>query len=81
MTANSPFQYLLPWIGATIIAEAFAFGVIGAMVARLDLERVDGVLKAWQGMALLLSPQGLVFASSLDQWVGCIAEEPTPEKL
>ena len=31
--------------------------VIGATVARLDIERIDSVLKAWPGPALLLSPQ------------------------
>ncbi len=31
--------------------------IIGAVVARLGLERVDSVLRAWSGPALLLSPQ------------------------
>ena len=38
--------------------------IIGAVVARLGLERVDSVLRAWSGPALLLSPQDLVFAST-----------------
>lgn len=55
--------------------------VIGAMAARLDLERIDSVLKAWPGPALLLSPQEIVFASNRDEWVTHIAGERTPEQL
>ena len=55
--------------------------VIGAMAARLDLERIDSVLKAWPGLALLFSPQEIVFASNRDEWVTQLAGERTPEQL
>ncbi len=55
--------------------------IIGAVVARLGLERVDSVLRAWSGPALLLSPQELVFASTREEWIECLAGPCTPERL
>ena len=55
--------------------------IIGAVVARLGLERIDSVLRAWSGPALLLSPQKLVFASTRAEWVDCLAGLCTPERL
>ena len=55
--------------------------IIGAVVARLGLERVDSVLRAWSGPALLLSPQDLVFASTREEWIECLAGQCTPERL
>ncbi|MBM4287690.1 MAG: response regulator [Deltaproteobacteria bacterium] len=55
--------------------------IIGAVVARLGLERVDSVLRAWSGPALLLSPQGLVFASTREDWIESLAGQCTPERL
>jgi PAS domain S-box-containing protein len=55
--------------------------IIGAVVARLGLERVDSVLRAWSGPALLLSPQSLVFASTRGEWIECLAGPCTPERL
>ena len=55
--------------------------IIGAVVARLGLERVDSVLRAWSGPALLLSPQELVFASTRQEWIECLAGPCTPERL
>jgi len=55
--------------------------IIGAVVARLGLERVDSVLRTWSGPALLLSPQALVFASARKDWVESLAGPCTPERL
>ncbi len=55
--------------------------IIGAVVARLGLERVDSVLRAWPGPALLLSPQDLVFASNRKEWIESLAGPCTPECL
>ena len=55
--------------------------IIGAAVARLDLDRVDSVLKAWHGHALLLSPQQITFASDRDDWIEQMAGTATPERL
>lgn len=54
---------------------------LGAVVARTGLERVDHLLKERAGLVLLLSPQGVVFASSQEQWVGHLAGGATPERL
>ena len=54
---------------------------IGAAVARLDLDRVDSVLKAWSGPALLLSPQNVAFASNRGDWVAHVAGQRTAEQL
>jgi PAS domain S-box-containing protein len=55
--------------------------IIGAVVARLGLERVDSVLRAWSGPALLLSPQNLVFASTREAWIESLSGQCTPERL
>ena len=55
--------------------------VIGAAVARLDLGRVDSVLNAWTGPALLLSPQKVTFASNRGDWVLAMSGQRTPEEL
>ena len=55
--------------------------IIGAVVARLGLERVDSILRAWSGPALLLSPQDLVFASTREKWIDCLSGQCTPERL
>ena len=55
--------------------------VIGAVVARLDLERVDSVLNAWTGPALLLSPQKVTFASNRSDWVLAMSGLRTPDEL
>ncbi|MGE5503803.1 MAG: GAF domain-containing protein [Actinomycetota bacterium] len=54
---------------------------IGAVVARTNLDRVDALLRGKADMALLLSPQGVVFASSRPDWVGMLAGTPTPSRL
>jgi C4-dicarboxylate-specific signal transduction histidine kinase len=50
--------------------RARATSGIGAVVARTNLEKVDALLKGEFDRALLLSPQGVVFASSRPEWVG-----------
>lgn len=54
---------------------------IGAVVARTGLERVDSLLTERGGIALLLSPQGVVFAGSRPEWVGHLAGAATFERL
>jgi PAS domain S-box-containing protein len=54
---------------------------IGAVVARTNLLRVDSLLRDRADTTLLLSPQGVVFASSRPEWVGRLAGQPTPERL
>ena len=54
---------------------------IGAVVARTGPERVDRLLAEKFDAGLLLSPQGIVFASSRPGWVGRMAGAATPGRL
>ena len=70
------------YFAAPVYGEVSAHApIIGAVVARLGIERVVSVLRAWSGPALLLSPQELVFASTREEWVECLAGQCTPERL
>jgi len=70
------------YFAAPLYSEVSANAPItGAVVARLGLERVDSVLRAWSGPALLLSPQDLVFASTREEWIETLAGQCTPERL
>jgi C4-dicarboxylate-specific signal transduction histidine kinase len=53
----------------------------GALVARTELLAVDELLKERSDIALLLSPQGVVFAGSRPDWIGFLANQPTPERM
>ncbi|WP_051534400.1 cache domain-containing protein [Deefgea rivuli] len=54
---------------------------VGAMVARSGIFKVDELLQRKADIALLLSPQGVVFASNHKEWIGYLAEAATPEQL
>lgn len=56
-------------------------GVVGAVVARTDLSKIDRMLRDKTDIALLLSPQGVVFAGNRSDWIGYLAASPTPEQL
>lgn len=67
---------------APIYSEhAKATSGIGALVARTNLSRVDSMIKDRFDVALLLSPQGIVFASNRAEWIGLIDGVPTPQRL
>lgn len=55
--------------------------VIGTLVARVDMHLIDNLLRDKADIALLLSPQGVVFASSRTEWIGHMAGKATPEQL
>lgn len=43
---------------------------IGAVVIKIGADKLDTLLKSWtEGIALLLSPQGVVFATGNDEWL------------
>jgi len=42
---------------------------IGALTVKIDIETVDKLLDSWKGPALLLSPQGVVFAANNREWL------------
>lgn len=54
---------------------------IGSVVARTGLLRVDALLHGKADIALLLSPQGVVFASNRPEWIGHLASPPSQEHL
>ena len=58
-----------------------ASAATGAMVIRSGLAKVDNLLKGDTEIALLLSPQGVVFAASQEEWIGKLAGTPTAERI
>ncbi|MYM22722.1 C4-dicarboxylate transporter [Duganella sp. FT135W] len=54
---------------------------VGAVVARTGMDKVNRLLGSVRGTALLLSPQGVVFASNDKQWLGQLAGPVTPERI
>ncbi len=54
---------------------------IGAVVVRASLGPIDRLLSGKSDIALLLSPQGVVFACSRDEWIGYLAGAATPERM
>jgi len=54
---------------------------VGALVARTNLDRVDALLKNRFDTAVLLSPQGVVFASNRPQWIGTMAGTITAQRM
>lgn len=62
------------------VSDTLSSPAVGALVARGSLSRVDALLKT-AGHAFLLSPQGVVFASSQPAWIGYLAGEASPERL
>jgi two-component system C4-dicarboxylate transport sensor histidine kinase DctB len=54
---------------------------VGGVVARSTVDRIDSLLRGKQDIALLLSPQGVVFAGNSNEWIGYIAGQATPERI
>jgi two-component system C4-dicarboxylate transport sensor histidine kinase DctB len=55
--------------------------VSGVVVARGGITPVDKLLASRSMTALLLSPQGVVFATNRPDWMGFMADKPTPDRL
>ena len=70
------------YVTAPVFAEAApASAGIGAVVARTNLDRVDRLLKGSFEHAILVSPQGVVFAATQPDWIGRIEGVASPERL
>lgn len=54
---------------------------VGAVVAQAKVDKLDELLQPKADIALLLSPQGVVFAASKDEWVGALEGAPTPQRI
>ncbi|MEO5347829.1 MAG: hypothetical protein H7834_15835, partial [Magnetococcus sp. YQC-9] len=54
---------------------------IGVVVIRSGVKRLDTALNGSSDIALLLSPQGVVFASTRPEWIGRMDGEVTPARI
>jgi hypothetical protein len=69
-------------LAAPIYAQAQRGGlVVGVLAIKLSAEGLDTSLRRLGEHALLLSPQGLVYASSDDAWNFSLAHEIAPDQL
>lgn len=55
--------------------------VIGAVVMRTGVVRLDKLVAGNSDVALLLSPQRIAFAASNEEWIGLVAGQLTPERI
>lgn len=70
------------YIAAPVFGEPGQGGsVVGAVVGRIDVRKLDRAMHEWPGVALLLSPQGVVFASSRADWLFRLAGPVDTERL
>ncbi|WP_074770203.1 PAS domain S-box protein [Magnetospirillum fulvum] len=53
----------------------------GVVVGRIAMSLIDQSLRDWPGIALLLSPQGVVFASTRREWLLSVSGEVTPDRI
>jgi C4-dicarboxylate-specific signal transduction histidine kinase len=69
------------YFGAPVYASAAPDShPIGAVVARTGLDKLDKLLAGAGHAAMLLSPDGVVFASSRPAWLGRLAANAAPER-
>jgi len=54
---------------------------VGVVVARTDMDKLERLLARSGQAAILLSPQGVVFASSRHEWRGMLAGAVTPARV
>jgi signal transduction histidine kinase/CheY-like chemotaxis protein/HPt (histidine-containing phosphotransfer) domain-containing protein len=55
---------------------------VGALVVKISVRKFDELLKSWGGgPAVLVSPQGVVFASSRPDWLLGVAGRPDAQRL
>lgn len=72
----------LLYLAAPVYAENTKdSAVVGTVVLRSYVSRLDSLLLQQGNIALLLSPQGLVFASNREQWLSHLAVPPTPQLI
>lgn len=55
---------------------------IGAVAVRVNAEKIDELLRTWAGgPSALVSPQGVVFSSSREDWLLRLAGDASPHRL
>jgi diguanylate cyclase (GGDEF)-like protein/PAS domain S-box-containing protein len=55
---------------------------IGVIAVKVGVDKLDELLRTWTGgIAVLLSPQGMVFAASRNDWLFRVAGEVTSKRL
>ena len=63
-------------------AESNISTPIGAVVVRVGAQKLDALLGTWtDGIAVLLSPQGIVFATTRSDWLLGITGEPSAKRM
>jgi C4-dicarboxylate-specific signal transduction histidine kinase len=62
-------------------SESNTSPVIGVIASRTDVVKLDSLLDNRSDIVLLLSPQGVVFASTRSDWIGTLTGQPTPDRL
>ncbi|MCX7173053.1 MAG: C4-dicarboxylate transporter [Proteobacteria bacterium] len=76
-TGKRAVYFSAPVFSGTTKASA----AVGAVVIRSSLAKVDLLLKTDSEITLLLSPQGVVFASTDEEWIGRLAGTPTADRI
>ena len=57
-------------------------GAIGAIVVKVGADKLDALLRTWTGgIAVMLSPQGVVFAANREDWLFRITGEVSPNRV
>ena len=71
------------FLAAPVRASANSMsGAIGAIVIKVGADKLDDLLKSWTGgVALLLSPQGIVFSASREDWLFRITGKVDADRL
>ncbi|XPV75044.1 MAG: PAS domain S-box protein [Desulfovibrio sp.] len=61
-------------------STTFHSKVIGAMVIKKGLEKVDAVLRNWDGKVALVSPEGVVFSTNSNDWIQNVVGPVTKDR-
>ena len=70
------------YFAAPVLAETGkAAPPIGAAVARINIAQLNAGLAAWPAPAVLLTPQGVVFAANRADWVNRLQGEVTTDRV
>ena len=70
------------YFAAPVFSEAArSVSGVGAVVAQGKVDRLDELLRQKADIALLLSPQGVVFASSKEDWLGFLEGQQGTQRI
>ncbi|MDD2775404.1 MAG: response regulator [Gallionella sp.] len=71
------------YLAAPVLAEADLHAApIGVVAVKVGAGKMDALLKNWEsGPAIIVSPQGVVFASNRPDWLFSLTGKVTPERI